>query len=204
MKNTEIIQFLKENVEPLEREFEGKQYRCSAYLKDGTYLPCVIFQNPEPTINQAIKRLKEERTGKSIFAKSSGFDGYRDMVKLYSTGGNKINDYDIDRVELSPFALPKNILSEIQGETTMSWTGFGARMKDGKEFAFGTTFLFEFFQMPDGYTANDINKILNHRYMSTSGELKEHKVPFMEWPEDYDEKAVYRERQFFKCYMDGI
>ncbi len=204
MNNTEIIQFLKENVEPLEREFEGKQYRCSAYLKDGTYLPCVIFQNPEPTINQAIKRLKEEKTGKSIFTKSSGFDGYRDMVKLYATGGNKINDYDIERVELSPFALPKNILSEIRGETTMSWTGFGAIMKDGKEFAFGTTFLFEFFQMPDGYTANDIDKIVNHRYMSTSGELKEHKVPFMEWPEDYDEKAVYRERQFFQCYMDGI
>ena len=204
MKNTEIIQFLKENVEPLERELEGKQYRCSAYLKDGTYLPCVIFQNPEPTVNQAIKRLKEERTGKSIFAKSSGFDGYKDMVKLYTTGGNKINDYDIDRVELSPFAFPKNILSEIHGETTMSWTGFGARMTDGKEFAFGTTFLFEFFQMPDGYTANDVDKILNHRYMSTSGELKEHKVPFLEWPDDYDEKEIYRERPFFKCYIEGI
>jgi hypothetical protein len=204
MKNTEIIQFLKDNIEPLEREFEGKQYRCSAYLKDGTYLPCVVFQNPEPTVKQAIKRLKEERTGKSIFAKSSGFDGYRDMVKLYTTGGNKVNEYDIDRVEISPFAFPKNILSGIRGETTMSWTGFGVKMKDGKEFGFGTSFLFEFFQMPDGYVANDIDEILNHRYMSTSGELKEHKVPFMEWPSDYDEKAIYRERQYFKCYLEGI
>nr|WP_299167677.1 hypothetical protein [uncultured Allomuricauda sp.] len=204
MKNTEIIQFLKDNIEPLEREFEGKLYRCSAHLKDGTYLPCVVFQNPEPTVNRAIKRLKEERTGKSIFAKSSGVDGYRDMVKLYTTGGNKVNEYDIVRVEISPFAFPKNILSAIRGETTMSWTGFGVKMKDGKEFGFGTSFLFEFFQMPDGYVANDIDEILNHRYMSISGELKEHKVPFMEWPNDYDEKAIYRERQYFKCYLEGI
>ena len=70
MNNSEIIQFLKDNIEPLKKEFEGNQYRCSAYLKDGTYLPCVIFQNPGPTVNQAIKRLKEERTGKSIFAKT--------------------------------------------------------------------------------------------------------------------------------------
>lgn len=204
MRNTEIIQFLKENVEPLERAFEGRQYRCSAYLKDGTYLPCVIFQNPDPTVNQAIKRLKQERTGESIFAKSSGVDGYRDMVKLYVTGGNKINDYDVDRVELSPFAIPKRILSEIRGETTMSWTGFGVKMTDGKEFGFGTSFLFEFFQMPEGYTSDDIVEILNHRYMSTSGELKEHKVPFTEWPDDYDEKAIYRERPFFQCYIEGI
>jgi len=204
MNNSEIIQFLKDNIEPLKKEFEGNQYRCSAYLKDGTYLPCVIFQNPGPTVNQAIKRLKEERTGKSIFAKILRFDGYRDMVKLYTTSGNKVNEYDIARVEISPFALPKHILSTIDGETTMSWTGFGVKMKDGKKFGFGTSFLFEFFQMPEGYEANDIDVILNHQYMSTSGELKEHNVPFTEWPSDYDEKAIYRECQYFKCYMEGI
>ena len=86
----------------------------------------------------------------------------------------------------------------------MAWTGFGARMKDGKEFAFGTSFHFEFFSMPDGYSANDIHTILNHKYMSTSGELKEHKVLFVAWPDDYDSKAIYRERPFFTCYIDGI
>lgn len=204
MNSKEIIKFLTENVEPLEREFEGKQYRCSAYLKDGTYLPCVVFQNPEPTVNQAIKRLKEEKIGKSIFAKSSGIDGYREIVKLYITGGNKINEDDIDRVELSPFAFPKKFLSMIKGETTMSWTGFGAKMKDGKVFAFGTTFLYDFFQMPKGYNANDVVEIFNHTYMSKSGELKEHNVPLMEWPVDYDEMSIHRERPFFKCYIEGI
>lgn len=204
MDSSDIIKFLKENVEPLEQQFEGRQYRCSAYLKDGTYLSCVVFQNPEPTVNQAMKRLKEERTGKSIFSKSSDTDGYKTMVKLYSTGGNKVNEYDIDRVELSPYALPKLILSTIRGETTMAWTGFGVRMKDGQEFAFATSYLFEFFQMPEGYTADDVEEILNHRYMSTSGQLREHKVPFSSWPDDYDQKAVYRERPFFKCYLEGI
>jgi hypothetical protein len=32
-------------------------------------------------------------------------------------------------------------------------------MRDGSEFRFATTFLIEFFEMPDGYTANDIQKI---------------------------------------------
>jgi len=204
MSNTEILKFLKENIQPLEDELQGKRYRCSAYLKDGTYLPCVVFQNPTPTVNQAIKRLKEERAGKSVFSKLSGVDGYRDLVKLYTTQGNKINNYDIDYVEKSPYAFPKHILSTIQGETTMAWTGFGARMKDGKEFAFGTTFLFDFFQMPQGYNKNDIVEILNHRYMSTSGKLKEHTVPFMKFPEDYDENAIYRERPFFTCYLEDL
>ena len=30
----------------------------------------------------------------------------------------------------------------------MGWTGFVAKMNDGKQFAFGTPFLFKFFDMP--------------------------------------------------------
>lgn len=32
-------------------------------------------------------------------------------------------------------------LKTIRGETTMAWTGFAGRMKDGKIFGFGTSFL---------------------------------------------------------------
>jgi hypothetical protein len=41
----------------------------------------------------------------------------------------------------------------------MSWTEFYATMRDGAEFRFGTTYLIEFFEMPDEYTAADIEKI---------------------------------------------
>jgi hypothetical protein len=204
MSNEEIIKYLRNEIEPMEDQFLGVSYRVSVYLKDGTYLPCVIFRNPEKKIDQAIKRFKEERTGKSIFVKSSGVDGYRDIVKLFVTGGNKINEYDIEKVEKSPFAFPQNILSTIRGETTMAWTGFVAKMKDDNIFGFGTSFLFDFFKMPDGYEANDIKEIINHSYISKTGELKSHKVPFFERPKDYDESVINRERPYFECYLDGL
>ena len=152
---------------------------------------------------QAIKRFDEERKGKSIFKSNAG-NGYNKIVELLVTGGNSLNGYDIDRIEMSPFAFSRNILDQIRGETTMSWTGFCAKMNDGKTFGFGSRFLFDFFQMPDGYKSTDIAEIINHSYISKAGELKEHKVPFFDWPSDYDEKAVHRERPFFDCYIKGL
>lgn len=204
MNNKNRIKYLKSEIEPTKDQFLGLSYRVAVYLKDGTYLPCVIFRNPEKKINQAIKRFKEERTGKSIFAKPSRIDGYRDIVKLFVTGGNKINDYDIEKVEKSPFAIPENILSTIKGETTMGWTGFVVIMKDDNIFGFGTSYLVNFFKMPDGYVATDIKKIINHSYISKTGELKSHKVPFFERPKDYDESVIYREKPYFECYLDGL
>lgn len=199
----DIVKYLKENIEPLEDRGSGIGYRASAYLVDGTYLPCVIFRNSKPTIDLAIRRFEEEKKGKGIFSKSSGL-GYSDIVKVFVTSGNCVNEYDIDRVEISPFAFPLEILKQIKGETTMGWTGFAAKMKDGKHFGFGTTFLFDFFQMPDGYLVEDIEQIISHSYVLNNGELKSHKVPFFNRPADYKDAVVYRERPFFECYIDGL
>ena len=199
----DIVKYLKVNIEPLEDRGSGIGYRASAYLVDGTYLPCVIFRNSKPTIDLAIRRFEEEKKGKGIFSKSSGL-GYNDIVKVFVTSGNCVNEYDIDRVEISPFAFPLAILKQIKGETTMGWTGFAAKMKDGKHFGFGTTFLFDFFQMPDGYLVEDIEQIISHSYVLNNGELKSHKVPFFNRPDDYKDAVVYRERPFFECYIDGL
>lgn len=199
----DIVKYLKENIEPLEDRGNGVGYRASAYLVDGTYLPCVIFRNSKPTVDLAVRRFEEEKKGKGIFSKSSGL-GYNDIVKVFVTSGNCVNEYDIDRVEISPFAFPLAILKQIKGETTMGWTGFAAKMKDGKHFGFGTTFLFDFFQMPDGYLVEDIEQIISHSYVLNNGELKSHKVPFFNRPDDYKDAVVHRERPFFECYIDGL
>lgn len=68
----EIINFLKENIEPLEDNVYGVGYRASVYLKDGTFLPCVLFRNPNAVVNLAIRRFKEEKGGNGIFSKSRG------------------------------------------------------------------------------------------------------------------------------------
>ncbi|MGG5578619.1 hypothetical protein ACPDHL_14940 [Myroides sp. C15-4] len=198
-----IIKFLKDNIEPLEDNAYGLGYRASVFLTDGTFLPCVIFRNPKTIVNLAISRFKEEQAGKSIFSRSSGL-GYYDIVKTFVTNGNCINDYDIDRVEKSKFAFPLTIQNQIRGETTMGWTGFAAKMKDGKFFGFGTSFHWEFFQIPEGYSVDDIEEIINHSYVLKTGELRNHKVPFFEYPDDYKDAVIHRERPFFECYIDNL
>lgn len=198
-----IIKFLKDNVEPLHDNAYGLGYRASVYLTDGTFLPCVIFRNPKSTVNLAIRRFKEEQTGKSIFSRSSGL-GYYEIVKTFVANGNRINEYDIDRVEKSEFAFPLTIQCQIRGETTMGWTGFAAKMKDGKYFGFGTTFHWEFFQMPDGYSVEDIDEIINHSYVLQNGELRSHREGNQTRPEEYKDAIVYRERPFFECYIENL
>lgn len=153
----DIIKFLKNNIEPLEDNAYGLGYRASVYLTDGIYLPCVVFRNSKAVVNLAIRRFKEEQKAKSIFSRSSGI-GYYGIVKTFVANGNCINEFDIDRVEKSRFAFPWVIQNQIKGETTMGWTGFAAKMKDGKYFGFGTNFRWEFFQMPDGYSVDDIDE----------------------------------------------
>lgn len=199
----EIIKFLKGNIEPSNDNVYGIGYRASVYLTDGTFIPCVIFRNPELKVNLAIKRFKEEQKGKGIFSRSLGVK-YPEIVKSFVTKGNCINYYDIDRVENSRFAFPLHIQKQIMGETTMGWTGFCAKMKDGKYFGFGTRFSMEFFQMPDDYSADDIQEIVSHSYVSKNGELKMHKVPFFEYPEDHDQDSVHRERPYFECFLDNL
>jgi hypothetical protein len=198
----EIIKFLKGNVEIFSHHY-GPGYRTSAYLTDGTFLPCVMFCNPENKVRLAIKRFADEKVGNSIFRKSRE-SGYADIVKNFVTTGNLINNYDISRVEISRNALPLKILEQIHGETTMGWTGFVVRMKDQNVFGFGTRFRSEFFQMPEDYLPDDIAEIINHSYLSKTGQICAHTVPFLEWPEDYDDLNVFKERPYFDCFIDGL
>lgn len=197
-----IIQFLKDNIEPLDDSIYGLGYRASVYLTDGTYLPCVIFRNPKSTVNLALKRFKEEQKGTGIFGKSAA--SYFKIVEHFVTNGNRINNYDIATVEKSKYAFPKSILRQVHGETTMGWTGFVAKMRDGKYVGFGTSFLTEFFQMPENYSTDDIVEIINHSYVLKTGEIQSHKVPFINPPDDYEKAEIYRERPYFVCYIDNL
>src|SRR5262245_27727444 len=131
----EIIEFLRDNIEPLADNAVGPGYRAAVYLTDGTHLPCVTFRNPKTIIELAAKRFDEEKQGKGFLSRGSGA-GYNDILKNFVTRGNCINDYDIAKVEKSKYVLPPDIASQIRGETTMGWTGFVAKMKDGKYFGF--------------------------------------------------------------------
>jgi hypothetical protein len=179
MRTEEISEFLRKHVEPL----PGERYRVSATLKDGLHLPCVVFESASRYVDLAIKRFDETRRDKSLNIMMD----YRAIVRSFVATGNTVNEYDVHEVSVSPFAIPLARAREIGGETSMSWTEFYATMTDGTEFRFGTSYLIEFFAMPDGYTANDIQKV----------------VPAVRGEKPHIEK-IYRERPFFTCYIDGI
>jgi hypothetical protein len=42
---SDIVTYVKENIIPVDYSVYGPGYRASVYLKDGTYLPCVVFRS---------------------------------------------------------------------------------------------------------------------------------------------------------------
>jgi hypothetical protein len=154
-------------------------------------------------VDLAIIRFKDELTGRSVFKSNSGH-GYFDIVKSFVTKGNCVNAYDVARVEKSRYAFPLAIQKKIVGETPMGWTGFAARMKGGKYVGFGSSFNREFFNMPDGYSTEEIEDIVDHSYVLDTGELRSHKRETMTFPEEYKKAVVYRDRPFFECYVDNL
>ncbi len=95
-KPEEIARFLKSNIEPLEDVY-GTGYRASAYLLDGTYLPCVAFRNPKDMTDLAIRQFKEEQSKKRLFRKRESC--YRTIVQHFVTVGNRVNGHEIARVK---------------------------------------------------------------------------------------------------------
>jgi hypothetical protein len=132
MNAEEIVDFLRSEIEPISDTFSKQAYRASAYLKDGVYLPCVIFRDVSEIVDLAMRRLDETRKNKGLHESI----GYHATVKSWIAEGNRVNAYDILRVEKSPFAIPAKCRNAVwsAGETRMSWISFLGLMNDGKSF----------------------------------------------------------------------
>lgn len=198
--NKNIQEFIKTHGEIFQNEDEGDGYRCSVYLNDGTYLPCVMLRESKKIVDLALRRFEQEKSGTGFI--SDVDDPYKEIVKRFIVSGNKINSYDINTVEQSKYAFPLNLLEKLYVETTMSWTGFVLEMSDGKFFQYGTNFLVEFFDLPEGYSFNDVVQLHNHSYTNRNGELKPLQEGYYYPPDDYDISKCYRERPYFICYTD--
>ena len=181
MEQKDIFKWVRSNVKPTSDGHSGDRYRSAAFLNDGLYLPCVVISSSKLQVDFAIRRFDETRTDSKLHKSV----GYCSTVKSFVTRGNTLNYYDIKELTLSDYALSHARLSEIKGETAMGWTQFYATMEDGREFCFGTTFLVDFFCMPEGYTAKNIKKIT---------------PALRNQPRSFE--RVYRERHFFECYID--
>lgn len=188
------------SVEPLPDAIYGPRYRCSLTLKDGTHIPCAILQSKAKLVELAKRRIKEEMAGKG---RIGGPDPYGQIVSVFVAGGNRLNDFDVASVSPSRFAPPLSLLRQIHGETTMAWTGWVFEMHDGKRFAYGTSFTMEFFDLPEGYTFDDVTKVHNHSFVSAEGTLQSLQQGAL-LPADYRPENLLRERIYFTCNIDGI
>jgi len=182
MRAEEIVDFVKRNVEPFPAlPPYGQRYRVAGILTDGTSLPCIVVESASLTVDLALKRFDQTRKSDDPHM------GYRAIVRSFVTEGNTVNDHDLRELSISPYAISLSRIREIKGETSMSWTEFYATMTDDKEFRFGTQFLTEFFDMPPGYSAASIAKIIP----AVRGEQPR-------------QEHIYREKPFFTCYVDGL
>lgn len=197
--NKNIKNFINSTKELYPDTFYGNGYRCSAYLYDGTFLPCVMLRESKSTIQQAILRLEKEKSGESVF---TNVNGYEEMIKIYTTYGNRVDECEILKCKESRYAIPLDIIKEIGGETTMSWNAFVLEMNDGQYFSFGSNYLLEFFDLPKNYTFEDVVQVHNDSYVSTNGKPKKLQEGYMTPPTDYDLRKVYREKPYFVCYTD--
>ena len=197
-----ILDYVSSGIDEYPDSVYGPGYRCSVYLADGTFLPCVMLRKSKPVVELAVRRFEQERKGKGIFGSNKG-DAYESIIKTFVASGNRLNHYDIKRVEPSRFAIPLSLLKQIKGETTMAWTGFVFEMHDGKLFPYGTSFGVEFFGLPDGYDFENVVAVHNHSYVSPNGELSALAQEMGTQPNDYDPSLVFRERPYFICYYDA-
>jgi hypothetical protein len=187
-------------VEPLDDDIYGPRYRCSLTLKDGTFLPCAVLQSKERLVELAKRRIKEELHGKG---RIGGPDPYGQVVSVFVTGGNRISDYEVLAASESAFAIPRSLLSQIHGETTMGWTAWVFKMKDGRMFSYGASFRMGFFQLPEAYGFGDVLEVINHSFVDGTGTLRslDRGAPL---PAEYRAASVLRERMFFTCAVDGV
>ena len=65
--NKSILDYINSDVEPLPYLVYGNGYCCSAYLKDGTYLPCcVMFRESSAVVKLAVRRFEQEKKEKEF------------------------------------------------------------------------------------------------------------------------------------------
>jgi len=196
----EWVKKILSSVEPIGDSIYGPRYRCSLTLKDGTFLPCAVIQSKDRLVELAKRRIKEEMQGRG---RIGGDDPYGQIVATFVASGNRVNDYDVADATPSRFAIPLPLLQRIHGETTMGWTGWVFRMKDKQVFSYGTSFLTEFFQLPDGYEFSDVDEVINHSFVYSDGTLAGlEQGGYL--PKAYHPEGVFRERAFFSCAVDGV
>lgn len=182
-----IPTLIQSGIEEVPEAFGGPGYRCAAWLKDGTFLPCVFVQKIGPSADQLCKVIDEELRGEGGYDPLT-CDPVREHLKWQLCYPNQIAAHLIERVEPSPFAIPMLLLEQITGEVASYVWLFALETASGHRFRFSgqAPSSMIFFELPDEVSFSDFVKVINPNARKSLPRCK----------------ATLHERVFFNCYVD--
>ena len=194
MRGSDIAGFLRANVEPLVRRTGRVEYRASAFLRGGWYLPCVVFEGNRGAWEYAKAASPERSRGRLA--------DYLDSFAVWGWGppSSKIGSHLIRRIERCPFAWPLRLLEQIHGETVMSVTAFVVRMKDGRKFSYAVASMGEpFYDLPKGYTTDDICQTYSGMVYTEAYGIEDYRISTHHRSAHY-----YEEKTYFYCHIPEL
>jgi hypothetical protein len=122
----------------------------------------------------------------------------------YNTTDNCVHHTDIAKIEQCRFALPADIKMQITSETSMLWTAFILKFKDGRMLSFGTSWHVDFFNLLDTFSFLDVIEIIPHAYLLKTGGIYYHQSS-QDRAERFDKfEKCYGDKPFFECYIDNL
>ncbi|MEQ1489742.1 MAG: hypothetical protein ABL932_04255 [Terricaulis sp.] len=182
-----IPKLIEAGIEEVPEEFGGPGYRCSVWLKDGTYLPCVFVQKVGRPADRLRKSVGDELSGEGQYDPLT-CDPVRQSLKWYLCYPNQIASHLIERIEPSPFAIPISLLAQVTGEVASYVWLFALETASGRRFKFSgqDPSSMIFFELPDEVSFSDFVNVINPNARKS--------LPRCE--------ATLHERVFFNCYED--
>jgi len=206
---TNILEYIDKKVGRFPDSVFGEGARCSAYLKDGTYLPCVLMRDWNKVVSLFLKRLNQEKSGIGVFGKNQEL-AEETLIRFFMSNQNIVKLSDIDRVEPSPYAIPRSMVEELNLETPSRLSrkttgGFALQMNDGQVFYYRNIGLHqEFYDIPKGYRFSDVEKF--HKvavYIKINREV-EARIENENESVRLIPDVWFTHKPFFVCYTDGF
>ncbi len=182
-----IPTLIQAGIEEVPEAFGGPGSRCAAWLKDGTYLPCVFVHRIGRPADQLRHSIGNELSGEGQYAPRT-CDPVRELLKWHLCYPNQIAAHLIERVEPSPFAIPISLLEQVTGEVASYVWMFALETASGRRFKFSgqAPSSMIFFELPDNISFGDFVTVINPNARGS--------LPRCE--------TTLRERVFFNCYVD--
>jgi hypothetical protein len=182
-----IPTLIQAGIEEMPEEFGGPGYRCAAWLRDGTYLPCVFVQRIVRSADQLRKSIGDELRGEGQYDPRT-CDPVRQLLKWHLCCPTQIAAHLVERVEPSPFAIPISLLKQVTGEVASYVWLFALETAGGRRFEFSgqDPSSMIFFELPENVSFSDFVTVINPNARGS--------LPRCE--------TTLRERVFFNCYVD--